>query len=147
MCVFPWLPSAYKIKLTRTKFKSPGSRTFEEIRQQLSLGDSSTSTIAVRSAGSTYDINGILKLCLVTSQHSTCLSQLRIPSHSPQGSVFTHRAANNHHKNKDLKEYLVKKQSSYFSHLRTEELNSVTQAEVTPQDCYPRTEPAQLQLF
>lgn len=123
---FLWLPSAYKIKLTRTRFKSPRSRTFEEIRQKLPLGDSSTSTTAVHSAGSTYDINDSLKLCLVTSQHSTCLSQLCIPSHSPQSSVFTHRAANNHHKNKDLKGYLVKKQSSYFSHLRTEELNCNT---------------------
>lgn len=38
-----WLPSAYKIKLNRTKLKTLGSRTSEEIRQELSTGRSSLS--------------------------------------------------------------------------------------------------------
>lgn len=147
MCLyFPWLPSAYKIKLNRKKLKNPGSRTFEEIRQQLSPRGQLHILFSSTFCWQYIQYRRYLKT--LPSNLSEQYLPFTLTSSPPGLCVCPQSCQQPHHRNKDLKEYLVQKQSSYFSRLRrAEEFNSVTQARTTPQDCYLRAEPAQLQLF
>lgn len=102
------------------------------------------STPAIHSDGSTYDINSIKNLCLVTFQYSTCLSQSCVPIPHFQG-LCAHPQSCQQSPQKQRPKKVPCAETANL--LFPSENSGKAQAKDTPQDCYLTAAPAQLQLF